>query len=191
MSESIRTYFSDARNLLVQFMADESNFERIAEAARILSDAIRTGNKIIACGNGGSMSDAMHFAEELTGRYRGDRQSLAAIAISDPAYLTCAANDYGYDQVFSRFISGMGKSGDVLVAISTSGSSENVIRAAEMARSMEMRVIGLTGKSGGNLALLCDIELRAPMSEYADHVQELHIKIIHALILEIERHIVR
>ncbi len=132
------------------------------------------------------MSDAMHFAEELTGRYRNDRPSLAAIAISDPSYLTCVGNDYGYESVFSRFIEGMGAEGDVLVAISTSGNSANVIKAIEAARSKGMKVIGLTGKDGGKMAGICDVEIRAPHSTYADHAQEIHIKVIHCLIMGIE-----
>ncbi len=129
----------------------------------------------------------MHFAEELSGRYRDDRPALAALSISDPSHLSCVGNDYGYDHVFSRYIEGLGRPGDVLLAISTSGNSGNVLRAAQAARAQGLHVVGLTGKQGGQLAPLCDIELRVPHSGYADRIQEIHIKIIHTLILRIEQ----
>ena len=132
------------------------------------------------------MSDAMHFAEELTGRFRENRKSLPAIAISDQGYLSCVANDYGYDYVFSRFLEGMGSNGDVLLAISTSGNSKNVINAAKYARENGITVIGLTGKKGGELASLCDVEIRVDHNGYADRIQEIHIKVIHSLIGLIE-----
>ena len=147
------------------------------------------GGKIISCGNGGSMSDAMHFAEELTGRYRDDRPSIAAISISDPSHITCVGNDYGFDKIFSRFIEGMGNENDVLLAISTSGNSVNVINAIKVAKSKGMKVVGLTGKTGGKMADLCDIEIRAPHSNFADRAQEIHIKVIHSLIDYIEKNI--
>ncbi len=151
-------------------------------------DAMRSGGKVISCGNGGSMCDAMHFAEELTGRYRADRLALPAIAISDPSHLTCVGNDHGYEFVFSRFVEAMGQPGDVLLAISTSGNSPNVVRAAQVAKDGGMMVVGLTGKDGGALAPLCDAEVRVPWDGYADRIQEVHIKCIHALIDHIEAH---
>jgi D-sedoheptulose 7-phosphate isomerase len=135
------------------------------------------------------MCDAMHFAEELTGRYRDDRKALPAISISDPSHLSCVSNDYGYAFVFSRFIEAFGKKGDVLLAISTSGNSENVLNAIQEAKKQGMLVIGLTGKSGGLMKDVCDIEIRAPYSEFADRAQEIHIKVIHSLIDYIENHI--
>ena len=149
--------------------------------------SIRAGGKIISCGNGGSMADAMHFAEELTGRYRDNRPSIAAISISDPTHITCVGNDYGFDFIFSRYVEGVGKAGDVLLGISTSGKSKNVIEAAKAARTKGIKVVCLTGKDGGELASLCDVEVRVPWFEYADRVQEIHIKVIHALIDFIER----
>lgn len=133
------------------------------------------------------MCDAMHFAEELSGRYRADRPALAAISISDPSHISCVGNDYGYAYVFSRMVEAIGQAGDVLFVISTSGNSENVIHAVNAARSKNMKVIGLTGKDGGRLAGICDVEIRAPYSPYADRAQELHIKVIHSLIDYIER----
>jgi D-sedoheptulose 7-phosphate isomerase len=132
------------------------------------------------------MTDAMHFAEELTGKFRKDRKSLPAIAISDPSYITCTANDYGFENIFSRFIEGMGNAGDVLVVISTSGNSANILKAAEAAKSKGIQIIGLTGKDGGKLAGLCDIEIRVPHHGFSDRIQEIHIKIIHSLVNFIE-----
>ena len=135
------------------------------------------------------MCDAMHFAEELSGRFRDDRPALPAIAISDASHLTCAANDYGFDSIFSRFIEGIGFNGDVLFAISTSGNSLNVVKAALKAKEKKMKVIALTGKDGGKLADIADVEIRAPFSKYSDRTQEIHIKIIHSLINYIEKNI--
>lgn len=183
----IKAHFQEARAILTEFLSNDSHFEQIAKAGKIMVDALSKGNKIISCGNGGSLCDAMHFAEELTGRFREDRRPLAAIAISDPAHITCTANDYGYKYIFSRFVESVGNSGDVLLAISTSGNSENVIEAIKAAKAKDMSVIGLTGKTGGNMAVLCNIEIRAPNSKYADRVQEIHIKVIHSLIDYIEQ----
>jgi len=180
--------FDEAQRVLQAFY-QEQNWQAIASAGALLVDTLKAGHKVISCGNGGSMSDAMHFAEELSGRFREDRPALAAVAISDPAHLSCVANDYGYARVFSRYVEGLGQPGDVLLAISTSGNSENVCLAAEAARAKGMKVIALTGKTGGKLAGLCDIEIRSPESAFADRVQEIHIKVIHTLILYVERQI--
>lgn len=182
---SIEKHFQEATQVLQAF-SNKENFIKIESAGKILVDSIMQQGKIISCGNGGSMCDAMHFAEELTGRYRDNRRALPAIAISDPSYLSCVSNDYGYNHVFSRFIEAFGKPGDVLLAISTSGNSENVLNAIAAAQQIGMKVIGLTGKDGGKMASLCDIEIRAPYSSYADRAQEIHIKIIHSLIDFIE-----
>lgn len=185
--EKIRAHFTEAQTLLASFITDEENLIKIKAAGDEMANAIRSGNKIISCGNGGSMSDAMHFAEELSGRYRLDRKALPAVSISDPTHLSCVANDYGYEFVFSRYLEALGKKGDVLLAISTSGNSKNVVEAAETAKELGIFVVALTGKDGGELANLADIEIRAPYSEFADRAQEIHIKIIHALIDYIER----
>lgn len=188
--EQIRQSFEQARQLLESYLSDNENIERIAGAGSLMVSSLSAGGKIISCGNGGSMCDAMHFAEELTGRYRDDRPSIAAIAVSDPSYITCTANDYGFEHIFSRFVEGTGNPGDVLLAISTSGNSANVLRAADAAQKKGMKVVALTGGEGGKLSSLCDIELRVPHNGYADRVQEIHIKIIHALILYIEKNLV-
>ncbi|WP_107038518.1 D-sedoheptulose 7-phosphate isomerase [Brumimicrobium mesophilum] len=180
--------FNEALETLKKFNTEE-NFMAIAEAGEILVESFKNGGKAISCGNGGSMCDAMHFAEELTGRYRNDRPAIGAVSISDPSHISCVANDYGYEYIFSRYVEGVGRNGDVLLAISTSGNSKNVINAIEVAKSKGMKVIGLTGKDGGKMAELCDVEIRAPHANYADRAQEIHIKVIHSLIDYVERNL--
>lgn len=176
-----------ARTVLDAFMANPSQLAAIEEAARLMTNALKAGKKIISCGNGGSHCDAMHFAEELSGRYRNDRPALAGLAISDASHLSCVGNDYGYEFVFSRFIEGLGQPGDVLLGISTSGNSVNVIRAVDAARRKRMSVVLLTGKDGGQLASSADVEIRVSHFGYADRIQEVHGKVIHILILLIEQ----
>ena len=185
LKTQIKEQFEEAQLILSQFQNAE-NFEKIKAAIELMSKALKAGNKIISCGNGGSMCDAMHFAEELSGRFRGNRKGLAAVSISDPSHISCVANDFGYDFVFSRYIEALGQSGDVLLGISTSGSSKNVILAVEEAKKKGLKTIVLTGKDGGKLAELADLEIRAPYSEFADRAQEIHIKIIHNFILGVE-----
>lgn len=184
--EQIKANFTEAENILEEFIGNEKNFESIVLAAKLMSESINSGGKIISCGNGGSMCDAMHFAEELSGRFRENRRALPALSISDPSHISCVANDYGYDFVFSRYIEALGKNGDVLLVISTSGNSKNVLEAIRAAKECGMKVVGLTGKGGGKMADLCDVEIRAPHSDYADRAQEIHIKVIHSLIQSIE-----
>ena len=186
---TIKKDFLEAQNILNSFISDDKNFENIKLAGDIIIKSIQNGKKVISCGNGGSMSDAMHFAEELTGRFRDNRPAIAAISISDPTHISCTANDYGYDYIFSRYLEAIGQTDDTLLAISTSGNSPNVLKACEIARDKGMKIIALTGKSGGKLSEICDIEIRAPKSEYADRVQEIHIKIIHSLIHYIEENL--
>lgn len=181
----IREQFTEAKSILEEFSTPE-NFNLIQSAGDLMVDSLQNGGKIISCGNGGSMSDAMHFAEELSGRYRDNRKALAAIAASDSGHITCVGNDYGYEHIFSRFVDALGKPGDVLLGISTSGNSENIILAVEAAKAQGMKTVCLTGKDGGELAGMCDVEIRAPKSQYADRAQEIHIKVIHALIGYIE-----
>ena len=178
--------FQEAQQVLANFSTPE-NMRKIAQGVSMMYSALANGQKIMSCGNGGSMCDAMHFAEELSGRYRNNRPALAAVSISDPSHLSCVANDYGYDHVFARYIEGLGQKGDVLLGISTSGNSKNVILAVEAAKAKGMHTIVLTGKDGGQLASLADLEIRAPHSAYADRAQEIHIKVIHAFILGIEQ----
>ena len=185
----IQQELQEAHQLLLSLMGDSKLLETISKMADVITQVIENGGKIITCGNGGSHCDAMHFAEELTGRYRNDRPSLPAIAISDAAHLTCAGNDYGFEFIFSRFIEGMGNNGDVLVAISTSGNSINIINAVKAAKEKKMKTIVLTGKDGGELVNMADIILIVPYFGFADRIQEIHIKIIHIIILLIEQKI--
>lgn len=186
MNQIIWNELKEASTVLENFLNNSEKIEAIAQAATIMSDAVLLNGKIISCGNGGSMSDAMHFAEELTGKYRNHRKAIPAISISDVSHISCTANDYGYDYVFSRYIEALGQQGDVLLAISTSGNSANVLQAAVTAKSRGMKVVALTGKDGGKLAPLADCEIRVEHMGYADRVQEVHIKVIHILIKLIE-----
>jgi D-sedoheptulose 7-phosphate isomerase len=176
-----------AREVLDMFLSNPLAIQAISTASQLLSGAAQNDQRIYSCGNGGSMSDAMHFAEELSGQFRNNRPPIAAAAISDVGHITCTANDFGYNQIFSRYIEAFGKTGDVLLAISTSGNSANVLNAAKMARNKGMKVIALTGKTGGELAKHCDVEIRAPHSDYSDRVQEIHIKVIHILVMLVEQ----
>lgn len=185
-SDLIRSNLQEAVQALETFLADQMNIQKIESAALMMVASIKSGGKIISCGNGGSMCDAMHFAEELSGRFRDDRRALPAVSISDPSHISCVGNDYGFDFVFSRYVEGLGQPNDTLLAISTSGNSKNVLLAIEAAKKKGMKVIGLTGKDGGRMAAQCDVEIRAPFSKYADRAQELHIKVIHSLIQLIE-----
>jgi D-sedoheptulose 7-phosphate isomerase len=180
---------NEAATVLHTFLSNSANAEKIESAATLIAASIRSGGKVISCGNGGSHCDAMHFAEELTGRYRESRKALPAICISDPSHISCVGNDYGFEFVFSRYIEALGKKGDVLLAISTSGNSANVILAAQAAKDKGMKVIVLSGKDGGKLAALADAEIRVAHQGFADRIQEVHIKIIHILILLIEKQI--
>ncbi|HAC24963.1 MAG TPA: phosphoheptose isomerase [Cytophagales bacterium] len=175
-----------AASVLERVMTSPELLSKVEQAAQLMSASIMQGGKIISCGNGGSHCDAMHFAEELTGKYREPRQAIPAICVSDPSHISCVGNDYGYEHIFSRYLEALGNQGDVLLAISTSGNSANVLNAAEKARQRGMKVVALTGNSGGKLAALADVEIRVPYGGYADRIQEVHIKVIHILILLIE-----
>lgn len=191
MKSIIQEELTQAAQVLQSFIEHPDNLSIIEKAALLLSDTLRQGKKIIACGNGGSHCDAMHFAEELSGRYREERPALAAMAISDPSHISCVSNDYGYERIFSRYIEGLGQPGDALLAISTSGNSPNIISAVQAAKAKGMRVVGLTGKDGGKLAGQANVEIRVPHYGYADRIQEIHIKVIHILILLIEKQLLQ
>ena len=185
----IKNNFLEASQLLDQFINNENNLQQIEAGAKIMVKAVKGGGKIISCGNGGSMCDAMHFAEEMTGRFRENRKALPAVSISDASHISCVGNDYGYDEIFYRYVDSLGKAEDVLLAISTSGNSNNVIKAAKIAKERGIKVVGLTGKDGGELAALCDVEIRVAHMGYADRIQEIHIKIIHSFIHYIEENL--
>lgn len=186
----ITSELREAATTLQNFLSDEANIQKIEEAATLIANSVKSGGKVISCGNGGSHCDAMHFAEELTGRYRDNRKAIPALCVSDPSHISCVSNDYGYEFVFSRYVEALGNAGDVLLGISTSGNSANVIKAAQVAKEKGMKVIILSGKDGGKLAPLADVELRVAHFGYADRIQEVHIKIIHILILLIEKQVI-
>lgn len=185
MEQLIFKSLEDARRVLDAFVQPE-NIALIDQAATLIASTLQAGGKVISCGNGGSLCDATHFAEELTGRYRNDRRPYPALAINDPAYITCVGNDYAFEAIFSRYVEAVGKAGDVLLAISTSGSSANIVRAAQVAQTIGMKVISLTQEGANPLLEQSDIVLASPQAAYSDRVQEIHIKIIHILIQVIE-----
>ncbi|EQM67451.1 D-sedoheptulose 7-phosphate isomerase [Pseudomonas tohonis] len=187
MLSHIRNSLEEARTALDNFIANEQALRSIERAAELLVESFENKGKAFSCGNGGSMCDAMHFAEELTGRYRKNRPGIAAISISDASHISCVANDFGYDHIFSRYIESHGREGDVLLAFSTSGKSPNVIKAAEAAKALGVKVVALTGKRGSLLEGLADVCICAPGGDFADRVQELHIKVVHILIELVER----
>jgi D-sedoheptulose 7-phosphate isomerase len=187
MIDIIKRSLSEAQDALYSFKAKEENLVEIAKAAEIMAETLKSGCKIISCGNGGSLCDASHFAEELTGRYRNNRQPFPAIAINDPAYITCTANDFSYEDIFSRYIEGVGQKGDVLLAISTSGNSANVVNAAIEAKKKGLAVVALTSVGKNKIKELADVSISAPKTAFADRIQEIHIKVIHILIQVIEQ----
>lgn len=184
--ETIIKSLDEALRTLEEFMSSPSALDQIEKAAQICVEALRDGNKIISCGNGGSLCDATHFAEELTGRYRDSRCPLPAIAINDPAYMTCVGNDFGFQDVFSRYVEGVGSKGDVLLAISTSGNSQNILDAVAKAQKKGMKVISLTSLGESKLSPLSDVAICTPRTAHSDRIQEIHIKVIHILIQCIE-----
>lgn len=189
MRKLLRNNFEEAQNLLNDLLGNDSFFETIELAGQLITQTIKTGNKVMSCGNGGSMCDAIHFAEELSGKFRNERIPLPAIAISDSAHITCVGNDYGFDFIFSRFIDAIGVKGDCLLVISTSGNSKNIIEAAKIAKQKGISVIALTGKDGGTLKDFAEVEIRVPFFGYSDRIQEIHIKVIHSLIHFVENNL--
>ena len=187
IKDELRKSYLTAYETVKNFVENEENISKTAEISEGLANAYKEGKKSLIAGNGGSNCDAMHFAEELTGRYREDRPGYAGIAISDPSHLSCVSNDYGYQYVFSRYLEAVGRSGDVMLGISTSGNSGNIITAIEAAKNKGIKVVALTGKDGGKMAGLADVEIRVPYFGYADRIQEIHIKVIHILIMLIEK----
>jgi D-sedoheptulose 7-phosphate isomerase len=186
MSSYILSSLQEAQSTLNKFVEDKQNVEKIEHAINTFVSSFKNGGAVFSCGNGGSMCDSLHFAEELTGRYRKDRAPLPATGISEAGHITCIANDFGFDHIFSRFVEAWGKKGDTLLAISTSGNSANVIKAAEVAKSKGMKIVGLLGKDGGKLKSMVDVALviDCPVT---DRIQEVHIKCIHIFIEGIER----
>lgn len=176
-----RAALTGARAALEALLTSDDAIARIETVAAEMASCFRAGNKLLACGNGGSACDAMHFCEELTGRFRDDREPLPAIACADVGHITCTANDYGYEAVFARWVQALAKPGDMVFFLSTSGNSANVCRAAEAAGKLGCIRIALLGKGGGDLAGLCEHEWIVA-GETADRIQELHMLILHTLI---------
>lgn len=181
-----RSHFKETLSILTKVIDNEDFLDSVDMASSIIAATIEKGKKIISCGNGGSMCDAMHFAEELSGKYREDRPAYPALALSDPSALTCIGNDYGFENVFARQVEALGKDFDILLAISTSGNSPNILKAVEAAKKKDMIVIAMTGRDGGELANVCDHEIRIPWEGYSDRIQEIHIVCIHAMISGVE-----
>ena len=182
----IENSLHQAETALHEFISDPQTPVLMEKAVAIFKQALDKGCKIISCGNGGSLCDAAHFAEELTGRFRGDRRPLPAMAINDAAYMTCVGNDFSFDQIFARWVEAFGREGDVLLAISTSGNSGNVVMAIEKAKVCGMKVVALTAKGGNKLSELADVAICAPRTPHSDRIQEIHIKVIHILIEALE-----
>ena len=186
MSQFIKDALIDAKNTLDKFINNEANISAMDSAIKTFITTLNSGGRIYSCGNGGSMCDSMHFAEELTGRYRKDRRALAAMSFSDPSHMSCVGNDFGYDAIFQKMVEAFGQKGDSLLAISTSGNSGNVINAVNEAKARGVTTIGLLGKDGGKLKDMVDIAIIVE-SPLTDRIQEIHIKIIHNFIEGIER----
>jgi D-sedoheptulose 7-phosphate isomerase len=186
-ADPVRASFEEARATLDAFLADPACLEGVRRFARAAAETLRRGGTLLSCGNGGSMCDAMHFAEEWTGRFRKDRAALPAIAFSDPSQLTCIANDFGFAEVFARFVEAYGRKGDLLVAITTSGGSPNILKALEAARRKGLTTVGLLGKGGGKAKDLCDVAVVVPRATTSDRIQEVHIQVLHTVIEAVER----
>lgn len=177
---------SDAQSTLAQFCESPQVWQQLGEFTDILVTVFKNENKVFSCGNGGSHCDAMHFAEEWTGRYRKDRKPMAALALGDPSHLSCVSNDFGFEKVFSRQVEALGKSGDALIALSTSGNSQNLIEAVHVCKDLGIKTIGLLGRDGGKLKSLVDLPIVVP-AQTSDRIQEVHIKLIHTVIESVER----
>ena len=177
---------SEARQVLDDFLNDSNQLQKCADFSELLLKTFQEDGRLFTCGNGGSHCDAMHFAEEWTGRYRKDRRPLGALALGDPSHTTCVSNDYGFEHVFSRQLEGLARKGDLLVGLSTSGNSANVIKAFEVAKANGITTVALLGRDGGKLKDLADLPIIVP-AQTSDRIQEIHIKIIHTVIETVER----
>lgn len=176
----------EAQETLATFREAPEALDACVAFGEAIAQTYRDGRKAMAAGNGGSMADALHFAEELTGRFRKERRALPAMALGEATHLTCVSNDYGFDHVFSRLVEAFGQSGDLLVLLSTSGNSRNLALAAEAAQARGVRVVGMLGRGGGALAPLCDLVVMAP-GETSDRIQEIHMMVLHVAIEAAER----
>jgi D-sedoheptulose 7-phosphate isomerase len=176
----------EAAKTLEQFLAHPETLAKCEKFSQMLIETVRSGGNLFSCGNGGSHCDAMHFAEELTGRYRKNRRSIGALALGDPSHVTCVSNDYGFEHIFSRQLEGMGRKGDLLIGLSTSGNSKNVINAFHSAKKIGIKTVALLGRDGGALKSQGDLAIVIP-AETSDRIQEMHIKLLHIVIETVER----
>ena len=188
MKEQIKNTLQESQQALDALINNDTELGNIDSAAQLIIESLTNGGTIFSCGNGGSMCDAMHFAEELTGRYRQNRRGHAAVAISDPSHISCVANDFGYEFIFSRYLESHAKAGDVLIGISTSGTSKNVVEATKAAQKLGVKTIILSGRAARELEPLAEVYVCTKGGDYADRVQELHIKTLHIFIELVERH---
>ena len=186
MRENILKSVSEA-NRAISYLEEPKSLEFIENAAQMIADCLSCGGKVLIAGNGGSLCDAMHFAEELTGFFRKKRRPLAALALSDPGHLTCVSNDLGFEEVFSRMVEALGKEGDVFVSLTTSGNSKNLIRAQLAAQKQGMKTISFLGKTGGAMKGLSDLEWIVEGFPFSDRIQEAHMAAIHILIEMVEK----
>ncbi|MCP4049109.1 MAG: D-sedoheptulose 7-phosphate isomerase [bacterium] len=186
MKKLLKESFENSIKALNSFYQDGANINKVINISELIANCFNNGNKVLICGNGGSMCDAMHFAEEFTGRFRKNRKALPAIAISDPSHITCAANDFGFDNIFARSVEAYGQKNDLLIGLSTSGNSQNIINAVKKAKELEMKTFALLGKDGGKLKQICDFEFIIP-EKTSDRIQEIHMIILHIIIEGVER----
>lgn len=182
-----KSSMAEARHVLTEFVNNPEQLKNCCLFSHWLTETYSNQGNLFTCGNGGSHCDAMHFAEEWTGRFRKDRKPLGALALGDPSHITCVGNDYGFEFIFSRQLEGLGRKGDLLVGLSTSGNSLNVIRAFESARKIGIRTVALLGRDGGKIKDMVDLAIVVPSSNTSDRIQEMHIKIIHVVIETVER----
>ncbi len=185
-SDVWRQSLTEAQQVLTKFAGNADLMKKCESFTQLCLETIRNGGNMFSCGNGGSHCDAMHFAEEFTGRYRKDRKPVGAMALGDPSHVTCVSNDYGFEHIFSRQIDGLGRKGDMLLGLSTSGNSKNVILAFEAAKKKGIKTVALLGRDGGKLKDLADLAIIVP-AETSDRIQEIHIKLIHTVIESVER----
>ncbi|MCC6138524.1 MAG: D-sedoheptulose 7-phosphate isomerase [Bdellovibrionaceae bacterium] len=183
-----KTSLSDAQTVLNEFVNQPTTWDLLTKFSNLLISSYKKGGKILICGNGGSHCDALHFAEELTGRYRKDRKPLGALALGEASHVTCVSNDYGFQYIFSRQVEALGRTGDALIGLSTSGNSPNVIEAFKVAKSMGFPTVALLGKGGGELAKIADLAIVVP-GVTSDRIQELHMLMLHTVIETVEREI--
>ncbi|MCB0407779.1 MAG: D-sedoheptulose 7-phosphate isomerase [Bdellovibrionales bacterium] len=187
LSSIWKNSLNEASSVLNAFTSDSHTIEQCEKFTELLVETFKNNGNVFSCGNGGSHCDAMHFAEEFTGRFRGDRQPLGALALGDASHVTCVSNDFGFEHIFSRQLQGLGREGDLLIGLSTSGNSSNVIDAFQTAKSKKIKTVALLGKGGGKLKELADVAIVVPQATTSDRIQEVHIKVIHTVIEATER----